>query len=132
MGGDDPSASAAEKPVHGVRVSGYFMDVHVVTNSEFRAFVKATRYVTVAERAPDVADLMRQLPPGTPRPDPALLVPGSLVFAPTTNEVDLRNASQWWKWIPGADWRHPAGPGSSIAGKDRFPVVHVEWDDAVA
>ncbi|MDA1080809.1 MAG: formylglycine-generating enzyme family protein [Gemmatimonadetes bacterium] len=132
MGGADQYAESAELPVHGVLVNGFFMDAHTVTNAQFAAFVKATGYVTVAERAPDVADLMRQLPAGTPPPDAALLVPGSLVFAPTSEPVDLRDWSQWWAWTPGADWRHPDGPKSSIAGKDNYPVVQVAWNDAVA
>ncbi len=132
MGGDDEFALPAEQPVHRVRVDGFFMDVHVVSNAEFREFVTATRYVTVAERTPDVAALMRQLPPNTPPPDPKLLVAGSLVFSPTAQPVDLRDPSQWWAWTPGADWRHPDGPKSSITGKDDVPVVHVAWEDAVS
>jgi formylglycine-generating enzyme required for sulfatase activity len=132
MGDDGPFAGPEERPVHTVAVDGFFMDVHTVTNAEFRAFVQATGYVTVAERAPDAAALLSQLPPGTPAPDPDLLVPGSLVFAHTTNAVDLRDWSQWWRWMPGANWRHPEGPGSSIEGKDDYPVVQIAWDDAVA
>jgi len=108
------------------------MDVHTVTNAGFRVFVEATGYVTVAERMPEAAQLLRQMPPGTPAPAPELLVPGSVVFAPTGRPVDLRDWSQWWRYVPGADWRHPEGPGSSISGKDDFPVVHVAWDDALA
>jgi formylglycine-generating enzyme required for sulfatase activity len=132
MGDDGVHAAPAERPVHPVVVDGFFMDVHTVTNAQFRAFVQATGYVTVAERAPDAAELLRQLPPGTPAPNPELLVPGSLVFAPTTSAVDLRDWSQWWRWTPGADWRHPEGPGSSIDGKDEYPVLQVAWHDAVA
>jgi formylglycine-generating enzyme required for sulfatase activity len=132
MGGDDRFAVASERPVHPVRVDGFFMDAHAVTNVEFQAFVKTTGYVTVAERTPDVAELLRQLPPGTPPPDPALLVPGSLVFAPTKRPVDLRDWSQWWAWTPGADWRHPDGPRSSISKRKNFPVVQVAWDDAMS
>lgn len=132
MGNEGQYSMPDERPVHPVRVDGFFMDVHTVTNAEFRAFVDATGYVTVAERAPDAQELLAQLPPGTPPPDPSLLVPGSLVFAPTTREVDLNNWSQWWRWTPGADWRHPKGPGSSIDGRDDYPVVHIAWEDAVA
>jgi sulfatase modifying factor 1 len=132
MGGDDQYAVAAEQPVHRVYVDGYFMDTHTVTNAQYRAFVKATGYVTVAERAPDVDELMRQLPPGTPRPDPAVLVPGSLVFAPTGKAVNLQDWSQWWTWTPGANWQHPSGPTDSIVGLDNFPVVQIAFDDAVA
>jgi formylglycine-generating enzyme len=132
MGGDDPFASDAERPIHRVRVDGFFMDVHTVTNARFQEFVHATGYVTVAERAPDAAALLQQLPPGAPAPDPALLVAGSLVFAPTTGTVDLRDWSRWWTWRPGANWRHPEGPGSSIDDRPDHPVVHVAWEDAVA
>lgn len=132
MGGDDQYAVADERPVHAVSVDGFYMDARVVTNAEFQAFVHATGYVTVAERKPDVAELMRQLPEGTPPPDPKLLVPGSLVFAPTKRPVDLHDWSQWWTWTPGADWRHPDGPQSSITGKEKHPVVQIAWDDAVA
>jgi formylglycine-generating enzyme required for sulfatase activity len=80
----------------------------------------------------DAEELLKQLPPGTPPPDPRMLVPGSLVFAPKTHAVNLHDWSQWWKWTPGADWRHPEGPQSSLAGMDDFPVVQVAWEDAVA
>ncbi len=132
MGGDDQYAGEGEQPVHRVRVDGFFIDLHTITNAKFAVFVEATQYVTVAERAPAVTELMRQLPPGSPPPDPTLLVPGSLVFAPTAHTVDLQDWSRWWQWTPGADWRHPDGPTSSIRGKDAYPVVHVAWDDAVA
>jgi formylglycine-generating enzyme required for sulfatase activity len=132
MGSDRPHATAAEQPVHLVRVDGFFMDIHTVTNSQFREFVAATGYVTLAEQKPDVAEFMKSLPPGTPAPDPALLVPGSVVFAHTSHDVDLRNPSQWWRWTPGANWRHPDGPTSSIAGRDSYPVVHISWVDANA
>ena len=75
---------------------------------------------------------MSQVPPGTPPPSPEQLVPGSLVFTPPAGEVDLRDYSQWWTWTPGANWRHPEGPGSSIEDRDDHPVVQVSWDDAVA
>jgi formylglycine-generating enzyme required for sulfatase activity len=132
MGSNGEYAAPSEGPVHRVRVDGFFMDAYTITNAQFDEFVKATGYLTVAERAPTAEELLRQLPPGTPPPDAALLVPGSLVFAPTTDHVDLRDWSQWWKWTTGADWRHPEGPGSSIAGMDQFPVVQVAWTDAVA
>lgn len=132
MGGDDEFAAGAERPVHPVSVDGFYMDVHTVTNAEFREFVAATRYVTIAERAPDAAEIRRQMPPDAPEPDPALLVPGSVVFTPTGEPVDLADPSRWWRWMPGADWRHPEGPGSSLDGKDDYPVVHVAWEDARA
>ncbi|MGH7711398.1 MAG: formylglycine-generating enzyme family protein [Gemmatimonadaceae bacterium] len=132
MGGDGPHALPNEKPVHPVHVDGFFIDRDVVTNAQFAEFVKATGYVTVAERTPDVAALLAQLPPGTPAPTKDKLDAGSLVFAPTERDVDLRDWSRWWRWVPGASWRHPEGPSSSIVGKELHPVVQVAWDDAAA
>jgi formylglycine-generating enzyme required for sulfatase activity len=132
MGSTDPLARPDEQPVHRVRVDGFWMDATEVTNAQFAAFVKATGYVTVAERKVDWEELKKQVPPGTPKPDDAALAPGSLVFTPPAQPVDLRNHQQWWSWVPGANWRHPAGPGSSIEGKDDHPVVQIAWDDAVA
>ncbi|HXV85284.1 MAG TPA: formylglycine-generating enzyme family protein [Gemmatimonadales bacterium] len=132
MGGDGRYAAPHEGPPHPVFVDGFFMDIHTVTNADFRAFVDATGYVTMAERTPEAADLLRQMPPGTPAPPPEALVPGSVVFVATERVVDLRDWSQWWRYVGGADWRHPEGRGSSIQGKDHHPVVHVAWEDAVA
>ena len=132
MGSEGEHAGPEEKPVHEVHVDGFFMDANPVTNARFSEFVEETGYVTVAERAPEVDELLSQLPPGTPPPPPELLVPGSLVFEPTDHSVDLRDWSQWWRWAPGADWRHPSGPESTIEGKSDHPVVQVAWSDAVA
>src|SRR6185437_1065436 len=132
MGADNDQASADEYPKHAVTVSGFWMDRTEVTNAEFAAFVRATGYVTTAERKPDWNELKKQLPPGTPEPDASLLVPASLVFDPPNHPVDLNDYSQWWAWKKGASWRHPHGPGSSIAGKENYPVVHISWYDAVA
>jgi formylglycine-generating enzyme len=132
MGDDGPLAVAHEQPVHRVRVSGFYMGVTAVTNAEFAAFVEATDYVTMAERVPVLAEILRGLPPGTAAPPPEALVPGSLVFTPVAGEVDLREVARWWRWVPGADWRHPDGPQSDLTGKERHPVVHVAWEDAAA
>jgi formylglycine-generating enzyme required for sulfatase activity len=113
-----------ERPVHAVTVDGFWMDRCQVTNREFSRFVEATGYVTVAERSPDPA-----LYPGAP---PENLVPGSLVFHRTTGPVDLRDMSQWWTWTSGAYWRHPEGPGSTLKGRGRHPVVQVAYEDAEA
>jgi formylglycine-generating enzyme required for sulfatase activity len=132
MGTDSDLGWPDEKPAHRVRVDGFWMDQTEVTNAQFLAFVEATRYVTTAEKAPDLAEIMKQVAPGTPPPSQEQLVPGSLVFTPPLGPVSLKDFSQWWKWTPGANWRHPEGPGSNIDGKDDHPVVQVSWDDAMA
>lgn len=111
-------------PRHRVYVDGFWMDRTEVTNSEFTKFVEATRYKTIAEREIDPNDY-----PGV---DPAKLVPFSAVFTPPDESVPLDNFLQWWKGVPGADWRHPEGPDSDIRGRMNHPVVHVCWLDAAA
>ena len=113
-----------ERPVRKESVSGFWMDSHPVTNAEFREFVNATRYVTFSERQPDPA-MYRDA-------DPSLLVPGSLVFRKPRGPVDLRDYRAWWEYVPGADWRHPEGPDSTLNGLDDHPVVHVTYEDACA
>jgi formylglycine-generating enzyme required for sulfatase activity len=134
MGADNEQASQDEYPKHQVSVDGFYMDITEVTNAQFAAFVKATGYVTTAEIKPDWNELKKQLPPGTQKPDDSMLVAASLVFKPVKNNanVDLNNYQQWWQWKPGANWRHPQGPGSHIKGKENYPVVHISWDDANA
>ncbi|HWZ34770.1 MAG TPA: SUMF1/EgtB/PvdO family nonheme iron enzyme, partial [Mucilaginibacter sp.] len=132
MGGDNKQAGDDEYPKHKVTVKGFWMDATEVTNAEFARFVKATGYVTTAERKPDWEELKKQVPPGTPKPDESLLVPASLIFNQPSHPVNLNDYSQWWSWEKGADWKHPHGPKSNINGKDNYPVVHVSWFDAVA
>jgi len=132
MGADNSQAQPDEYPKHKVTVSGFWMDTTEVTNAQFAAFVKATGYVTTAERKPDWNELKKQLPAGTPKPDDSLLVPASLVFSQPSHAVDLNDYAQWWTWKKGANWRHPQGAGSNIKGKDHYPVVHISWYDAVA
>jgi formylglycine-generating enzyme required for sulfatase activity len=132
MGAGDKEGRPDEYPQHTVHVDGFWMDATEVTNAMFMKFVKATGYVTTAERTPDWAELKKQLPPGTPKPADSLLVAASLVFTPPGKPIQLNDVSQWWQWVKGADWKHPQGPGSSIKGKENFPVVHVSWDDAMA
>ncbi|RKS97265.1 formylglycine-generating enzyme family protein [Chryseobacterium defluvii] len=132
MGGDNNQADADEYPKHQVQVSSFYMDITEVTNAQFRKFVDATGYITTAERIPDWEELKKNVPAGTPKPPDSLLVAASLVFKPTRKPVDLNNYTQWWKWIKGADWKHPKGLGSNIEGKDNYPVVHISWDDAQA
>jgi formylglycine-generating enzyme required for sulfatase activity len=128
----DQLAQQVERPAHGVRVDGFWIDATEVTNAAFAEFVTATGYVTEAEKAIDWEKLKNQLPPGTPRPSDDLLRPGSMVFTPPKGSVPLNNVQAWWSWVHGADWRHPEGPDSTIDGREDHPVVHVSWEDASA
>ena len=132
MGSNASYALRNEGPPHTVVVRSFLMDAHPVTNAQFAAFVAATGYITMAERPVDWEEMRAQLPPGTPRPAEEELAPGSLVFVPTSGPVNLRDLSQWWRWVPGANWRQPEGPGSSIADRMDHPVVQVAWADAQA
>lgn len=132
MGTNDPQSYETEQPAHRVRVKGFWMDLTEVTNEQYKAFVDATHYVTVAERKPEWEELKKQLPAGTPKPDEARLVPGSMVFTPPGYAVSLNDYAQWWTWTPGADWKHPEGPGSSNANRMNHPVVHLAYEDATA
>jgi sulfatase modifying factor 1 len=112
------------QPVHQVEVKGFWMDRTDVTNEEFSQFVKATGYVTIAER------------PLNPKEFPNLasdeLAPGSVVFTPPAGPVSLDHPLAWWRFVRGANWRHPQGPGSDLAAKEKYPVVQIAWPDAVA
>ncbi len=132
MGGDNSQADKDEYPKHKVSIDGFYMDEHEVTNAQFQKFVDATGYVTTAEIKPDWEQLKKQLPPGTPQPPESQLVASSLVFTPPSQPVNLNDYSQWWSWVPGANWKHPEGPDSDIRGKENYPVVHISWDDASA
>ena len=113
-----------EGPISRAHVGGFWMDRHEVTNGEFAAFVAATGYVTQAERALDAsthAGLATDM-----------LKPGAVVFVMPKEVHGMEDISQWWRFVPGANWRHPAGPDSSIAGRDNYPVVEVTHDDALA
>jgi formylglycine-generating enzyme required for sulfatase activity len=122
--GDEDARFPDAQPVHLVHVDGFWMDKTEVTNAQFVRFVEATGYQTVAERKPDPKDF-----PGAP---PENLVPGSIVFTPPKAEVSLENHYVWWRYVPGACWRHPEGPGSDLKGRENHPVVHVCWEDAAA
>jgi formylglycine-generating enzyme required for sulfatase activity len=133
MGARDPTdrhdmvgmqATKDSRPVHRVYVDGFWMDKTEITNKQFAAFVRSTGYVTVAERVPRAQDY-----PGAPAEN---LVAGSIVFSPPGHPVSLDNPYQWWAYVPGANWRHPSGPGSNIKGKDDYPVVHIAYQDAEA
>lgn len=132
MGADNRQAAEDEYPKHTVTLDGFWISATEVTNQQFAEFVKATGYITTAERKPDWNELKKQLPPGTPKPDESLLVPASLTFSSPKQAVSLDNYSQWWEWKKGANWRHPHGPGSDLTGKSNYPVVHISWYDAQA
>jgi len=113
-----------EAPAHRVAVDGFRIDRCTVTNKEFRRFVDATSYVTLAEKPANEANY--------PGAQPEMLVPSSVVFRKSSGPVDLRNHYNWWIYVAGADWRHPRGPGSSLQGLWDHPVVHVAFEDAEA
>lgn len=113
-----------ESPVHIATVDGFWMDQSTVTNEQFSRFIDETAYVTFCERPPKAEDY--------PGAKPEFLVPASIVFQKTLQPVDLRNHFNWWGYQPGANWRHPRGPGSSIEGLEKHPVVHVAFEDAEA
>ena len=112
------------QPVHRVYVDGFWMDKTEVTNEQFEKFVKTTGYVTIAERTPTAAEF--------PTAPPENLVAGSVVFTPPAQPVPLNNHYQWWSYIKGANWRHPLGPGSDLKGREKYPVVQVAYEDAMA
>jgi sulfatase modifying factor 1 len=119
-----PDAMSDARPIHRVRVDGFSMDATEVTNEQFAEFVKATGYVTVAEQPPRREDF-----PSAPAES---LVPGSLVFTPTKVAVPLNDFRRWWRYQPGANWRHPEGPQSDLKGREHYPVVHIAYADALA
>lgn len=121
-----------ERPVHPVRLSGFWISKTPVTNQQFKAFVDATGYITTAEKAPTLEEIMPLLPPGTPPPPSEALVAASLLFQPPDQAVPLNNALAWWAWKPKANWKQPEGPGSSIEDRMDHPVVHVSYFDAEA
>jgi formylglycine-generating enzyme required for sulfatase activity len=113
-----------ERPCRDVEVASFWIDVYPVTNAAYRRFVKATGYVTMAEQDPQPADY--------PTADSALLVSGSLVFRQPKQPVDLHNYHKWWNYVPGACWHRPEGPGSTLHGRERHPVVHIAYADSIA
>lgn len=132
MGSEDPRGSMCggpdsmgdARPIHRVYVDAFWMDATEVTNAQFHTFVKATGYVTIAERKPTQEEF-----PTAPLEN---LVAGSTVFSPTPQAVPLNDHFQWWRYQKGANWRHPEGPESDLKGREKHPVVHIAYDDAVA
>jgi formylglycine-generating enzyme required for sulfatase activity len=132
MGSDHKLAQSNERPTHKVQVPGFWIDTTHVTNDQFSQFVNETGYITTAEKTPDWETIKVQLPAGTRRPDDSVLVAGAMVFKGSQAPVNLNDYSQWWTYLPGANWKHPSGPESSIAGKGNHPVVQVSYEDASA
>ena len=132
MGSEDPRASICggpdampdARPIHRVQVDGFWMDKTEVTNGQFERFVKATGYITIAERTPTQEEF--------PTAPPENLVAGSTVFTPTPEPVPLDDHFHWWRYVKGANWRHPEGPETHLEGRENHPVVHVAYPDAVA
>ena len=132
MGATDPpgmdhvgmQATEDSRPIHRVYVDGFWMDTTVVTNAQFAEFVKATGYVTVAERTPTADEF-----PGAPSEN---LVAGSVIFTPPDHPVPLDSHFRWWSYVKGANWRHPDGPNSTLKDREKYPVVHVAFEDALA
>ena len=122
MGSD--SFYPEEKPVHRVTVDSFYIDRYQVTNEQYKQFIDETGYITVAERPLDPKDY--------PGAKPELLVPGALVFQKSKGPVDLSSYFNWWAWVPGANWKNPGGPKSSLDGFEKHPVVHVAYEDAEA
>jgi sulfatase modifying factor 1 len=129
----DKYAMKREKPAHEVTVDGFFIDITEVTNKQFKEFVEATDYLTVAERPIDWEEMKKQLPEGIAKPHDSILQPGSLTFNKNIDAVvNMNNYFQWWTWKIGANWKHPEGPESSTDGKNKYPVVHIAYEDALA
>lgn len=129
----DKFAMPKEMPSHKVAVNGFFIDITEVTNKQFKTFVDATAYKTVAERPVDWETIKKEFPEGTSKPHDSILQPGSLVFNKCVSSVtSMNNYAEWWSWQIGANWKHPEGPKSSIEGKDNYPVVHIALEDALA
>jgi formylglycine-generating enzyme required for sulfatase activity len=122
--GNDTAVHRDARPWHQVEVDGFWIDITTVTNEQFEEFVRATGYGTIAERTPKAEDY--------PGAAPDRLVAGSVVFAPPDGPVPLDDHLRWWSYVKGADWRHPEGPGSNLLGREKHPVVHVAYDDALA
>jgi formylglycine-generating enzyme required for sulfatase activity len=119
-----PGVTADCQPIHRVHVDAFWMDRTEVTNEQFQKFVEATGYRTMAERTPTQDEY--------PSASPENLVAGSTVFAPPAENVPLDDHYQWWRYEKGTSWRHPEGPKSDLKGREKYPVVHIAFDDAVA
>lgn len=123
---------ADERPLHRVKLDGFWMSRTPVTNQEFKNFVDSTGYITTAEKPIDMEDIMKGLPPGTPSPKKESLEPSSMVFTSPERTVQINNVLSWWRWQKDANWKQPEGPGSTIEDRMDHPVVQVSYFDALA
>ncbi len=121
MGGNNAQAREDELPLHKMKINDFWMDETEVTNGQFKKFVDATGYITTAEKDFEYQDEQGK---------PVFQKAGALVFNPLKPGEEA-NPNTWWKFVEGADWKHPQGPESSINGKDKLPVVHISWYDAL-
>lgn len=132
MGSALPGSRSDEQPVVQVTLDPFWIDECDVTNAQFRKFVDATGYKTIAERPIDWEEIKKTVPPGTPKPSDEQLQPGAVTFSPPLGAIDPRAGETWWAWTRGASWQHPEGPASDLKGREDHPVVMIAWDDAVA
>lgn len=132
MGSTDSIAHSDEQPVHSVKMDGFWMSETPVTNRQFLSFITELNYVTTAEVAPSLEEIMAQVPLGTPPPLKDMLVAGSLTFVNHPIPANPNSAVRWWAWSTNSNWKHPYGEASSINGLNNHPVVQVSWYDAVA
>ena len=132
LGATDDEGRMDEYPAHKVVIDGFWIDATEVTNAQFKKFVDATGYITTAEKAPEWEEIKKQLPEGTVKPHDSLFVAASLVFNPPGEMSSTADAPDWWSWKQGANWKQPNGVGSSIKGKENYPVVHISWNDAMS
>ena len=128
---DEKWALKREYPIHRVKISSFYMDIHEVTNAQFAEFVNSTGYKTVSEKPIDWEKMKLQLPPNIPKPSNEILEAGSMVFKAPKEIYNLIDFSQWWKWVKGANWKQPNGPDSDIIGLENHPVVHIAYQDAL-
>jgi sulfatase modifying factor 1 len=130
----DRHAMEHEKPRHKVKIDGFYMDITVVTNKEFKKFINETNYITIAQRSVNWDEIKSQLPENTPKPHDSILKPGSLIFKKYKLPLgNLNDFFQWWEWKIGASWNNVSGDGlESDNIQDNLPVVHVSYEDAIA
>ena len=132
MGSELPGSRRDEQPVVQVTLDGFWIDACDVTNEQFKKFVEATGYKTIAERPIDWEEIKKTVPPDTPKPAAEQLQPGAVTFSPPPGAIDPRAGETWWAWTHGANWLHPEGPASDLKGRENHPVVMLAWDDALA